>query len=255
MIDPGEDCDDGNTTPGDGCDASCHSELIPGLSIGFGSRDCFQEWLAPPVRARDAHGRPSRRLHCTEGDPTCDHGGAGDETCTFQIALCFNVNDTRALAGVDMPLCTPTNVQRVAFDVHDVVPDKRGIEDFHELNRQVLELAVTGLGAGTLGECIRGEHRDTDTPRKFCSTDAECDTAPGAGDGACGNTALTFDPPLTGQHCTQLVDVEVPLKLTATTVRRGIEVVTVRTDPADDPVSHLSLPGDTDMFRLYCDPP
>jgi hypothetical protein len=154
-----------------------------------------------------------------------------------------------------MPLCTPTNVQRVAVDVRNVVPDKRDDDGFDELNRQMLQAAVAGLGAETLGECVRGQHRDTNTPRKFCVTDAECDTAPEAGDGACGNAALTFAPPLIGQHCTELVEIEVPLKLTATSVRRGIEVLTVRTDPADDPTSNHSLPGDTDALRLYCDPP
>jgi len=154
-----------------------------------------------------------------------------------------------------MPLCTPTNVQRVVVETSGVVPDKDGDDGFDELNRAVLEAAVTGLGAESLGECVRGQHRDNHTPRKFCTIDAECDTAPGAGDGACGNPALTFAPPLTDQHCTDLVDVEVPLRVTATQLRRGVEIVKVRTYPADDPVGNLSLPGDTDMLRLYCDPP
>ncbi len=38
-IDPGEECDDGNTTPGDGCDASCQDES----TCGDGVRDAGEE--------------------------------------------------------------------------------------------------------------------------------------------------------------------------------------------------------------------
>jgi len=39
-IDPGETCDDGNTTDGDGCDHTCHKEMAPpGGNNGTGSSD------------------------------------------------------------------------------------------------------------------------------------------------------------------------------------------------------------------------
>ena len=206
------------------------------------------------MRALDDHGRPSRSLHCTEGDPTCDHGGAGDETCTFHVAMCFNVPDMRALARGTMPFCTPTNIERVRLKTRSRAPDKGHDDPFDALNQQVLEAAVTGLGAEVRGQCVRGYHRDNNHPRKFCVSDAECDSTPGAGDGACQSPMLTFVPPLVDQRCTELVDVEVPLEITARGTRRGQKLVRVRVRPTDDPETNLSLPGDTDLLQLYCEP-
>jgi cysteine-rich repeat protein len=256
VLDPGEDCDDGNTIAGDGCDSTCHSEMIPGSTVGFGSRDCFQEWLAPPVRALDTYGRPSRSLHCTEGDPTCDHGGAGDDICTFQVALCFNVNDMRELAPkTGKPFCTPTNIERVRLKASSFVPHKGHDDPFDALNQQMLEAAVVGLGAEVRGQCIRGYHRSADNPRKFCTDGAECDSTPGASDGVCDGRVLAFIPPLVDQRCTELVDVEVPLEITAAGARRGLKIVRLQAHPTDEPERNVTMPGDGDLLRLYCEPP
>ncbi len=53
LVDPTEECDDGNTVSGDGCDAQCHSELpdppAPGEVV-------FNEIMVDPVDSADEHG-------------------------------------------------------------------------------------------------------------------------------------------------------------------------------------------------------
>ena len=74
-IDPGEECDDGNTTPGDGCDADCmlegfcgDSNLDPGESCDDGNTD--------PGDGCDENCR--REAYCGDGntdpDEVCDDG-------------------------------------------------------------------------------------------------------------------------------------------------------------------------------------
>ncbi|MEE9297265.1 MAG: DUF4215 domain-containing protein [Phycisphaerae bacterium] len=40
VIEPGEECDDGNTTPGDGCDANCQSEPVCGNGVIEAGEQC-----------------------------------------------------------------------------------------------------------------------------------------------------------------------------------------------------------------------
>src|SRR5439155_19214059 len=63
-------------------------DLIPGSRTS--SRECFHEWSTKPLpRALDRDGLPAHHLECVDDDPTCDLGATpGDQTCTFQIAMC-----------------------------------------------------------------------------------------------------------------------------------------------------------------------
>lgn len=99
----GEQCDDGNTTPADGCSATCQFELPPTAELigGRGSvlTDCALEFaMDRPIH--DKNNLPSAKQTCRDGDPVCDHGTTPNE-CVFQIWLCANEHD------VHFPLCTP----------------------------------------------------------------------------------------------------------------------------------------------------
>jgi cysteine-rich repeat protein len=252
-LDPGEECDDGNTADGDGCSSQCRSELIPGTRHRFGKRECFHEWLAPPVLAVDAHGLPSNRLDCTDDDPTCDHGAAaGDEACTFHVALCFNVVDTRRIdVHTGAPMCMPSDVERLYLMTRSRFANQDSPDATDEANRDALDAALAGIGAVERGECTR----DDSTAPRLCSVDAECDTSPGSGDGTCRGRLLAFVPPLVDQGvCTGFADVVVPLTRVGVVLQRGEKWIRLRTMPEHDPVTGECRAGDTDFLRLYCDP-
>ena len=98
VIECGEECDDGlaNGAPGDPCDTTCHAvqgantAFIPGAHHG---RDgCMLEWM---LTAQPMPGFPSSTQTCIDGDPTCDQDGTNDGVCTFHASLCLNVTDSR----------------------------------------------------------------------------------------------------------------------------------------------------------------
>jgi cysteine-rich repeat protein len=89
VLDPGEQCDDGNDVPGDGCDALCRFEV---LLPGGGSNDCIAEWaVINPFNTPflDVDDLPSSKQRCVDGDPSCDADGTFDDRCTFRVALCL----------------------------------------------------------------------------------------------------------------------------------------------------------------------
>jgi cysteine-rich repeat protein len=113
VVDPGEECDDGNEVNGDGCDANCTvtrcgngivtaseqcddgnqiagDSCPPGCSYSAsrslirGSRksplrdhnDCHVEWyVVNPRQKPDRHHLPTRQQTCHDADPTCDISG------------------------------------------------------------------------------------------------------------------------------------------------------------------------------------
>ncbi len=91
IVDAGEQCDFGDGTPGDGCDALCRFELlVPGG--GAKTNDCIGEWaIVNPfnVPFLGSDDLPSTKQTCVDGDPTCDADGAADDRCTFRTALCL----------------------------------------------------------------------------------------------------------------------------------------------------------------------
>jgi hypothetical protein len=226
--------------------------MIPGSGIGHSRRDCFHEWLAPPVSTRDIQGRPSRTLHCTEGDPSCDYDGAADGVCTFHVALCFNEDDQRTNDGAAAPACSPSNIERVRVQTTSAFRDGRASEAIEARNQQALESALGGLGAVVRGRCIN----DATPPRRLCIGDADCDTSPERGDGTCRGRLLAFLPPLADvARCTDMVDVAVPLRTTPAGIRVAQTVIHVNVAPAADPSESGRTFGDIDVLRLYCDVP
>lgn len=139
----GEDCDDGNTVDFDGCDSDCTTsnctfaggDLIPGY-CSTRKNDCEAEFctdVQPAVTDRFG-GMPGNDIICTDDDPACDAGPAGDNACTFRVSLCYNVDDKRfpctatgAVGFVRFRRASPTN----ALDIQ---------------NRNNLEAAVIGIG-------------------------------------------------------------------------------------------------------------
>src|SRR5438093_1626559 len=119
-VDCGEQCDDGpaNGTPGDRCAADCQL-LPPSLRIpGGGSvaSDCGLEWsleMGPPALSRN--GLPVGKQVCVDGDPTCDFDPTPG-TCRFHLWACLGGEDSRlgcaagAVSGVD--LLRPTAFER-----------------------------------------------------------------------------------------------------------------------------------------------
>ena len=84
--------------------------LIPGYVTGPRKGDCLAEVCSlapPPPDVNLLH--PSNRIICKEGDPACDFGPGGDGICTFKVALCFNVSDTRQQCVL------PPKVTRISF--------------------------------------------------------------------------------------------------------------------------------------------
>jgi cysteine-rich repeat protein len=195
VLDPGEQCDDGNTVDGDGCSASCLSELIPG--IGTPKRECVHEWLALSVPRRDHKGRPIRHVSCTDNNPTCDFGAVSGE-CTFHIGQCFNVTERRFA-------CSATDVARVRL----LSPrENKPRSSIDEANRDALEASLAGVGGVVRGQCTRPLSKRG----QLCTVNADCDSAAGRGNGRCRGRFVAFAPALSAaDSCTSFADIRVPL--------------------------------------------
>ncbi len=198
-----EECDDGNLVAGDGCDATCRSELVLG---GAGPKgDCLAEWLTVPTPPRDARGIPRGQLTCAEGDPACDFGTvAGDGACTFRVGLCLNVTETRQRhPRSGAPMCAAIGVSTVGIDP----PWPTSEPGVDAEIRSALTDALADLGGAASGVC-RGAGSDT-----ACTNDAQCDSVPGKGDGSCRNVTMHFIPELVATDvCTPTAEIVVPLR-------------------------------------------
>ncbi len=87
----GEQCDDGNDVAGDGCAGTCHVEPIYGG--GNSSLDCFSEWVVDNpsnTPLLDGHGNFSAKQQCIDDDPRCDFDGGIPGSCTFHVRVCAN---------------------------------------------------------------------------------------------------------------------------------------------------------------------
>lgn len=124
----------------------------PALSIpgkGKATLECGLEFLmSNPAGAAvlDANGNPSFKQSCTDGDPMCDFDAVAGQ-CTFQMALCLNVVDTR------FPDCISDRVTKVDVlkpSANDAInPNKPG----DDLNRAAL-LSVADDGPLALPDGI-----------------------------------------------------------------------------------------------------
>jgi cysteine-rich repeat protein len=235
VLDPGEECDDRNLLNGDGCSATCTSELISGG--GSSKIDCTQEWLTNPVPLRRDGGLPKARLECVDDDPTCDFGGrTGDKACTFHIALCFKVTEVRFA-------CKPTDVARVELREPEE-DDPRGPAE--TANRDALEAALAGLGGMVRGQCMSPRPG----PDVLCAADSDCRSKLGK-QSECRGRFVVFDPPLaTADTCTEFASVVVPLKQTGRELKSSKTTLKLAVTPANSE----SRGTDTDSLQLICQP-
>lgn len=176
---------------GQSCGSDSAACLIPGS--GRAATNCMMEWWTPEEPTRGRGAMPRNQLWCHDGEPSCDFGPAGDRSCTFHVALCLNVTDSRL--G-----CTPTDVREVRLLQPGIAAQQTD-----GLNRDALEGLLQGIG-GTTAQGVCADHR---TPPRSCSVNADCDSAPAAGDGRCRGM-VEFEPPLSARRCTQFADIRVP---------------------------------------------
>jgi len=198
--------------------------LVPGG--GPASVDCAAEWFLRPAPAPDRRGRPDRRLSCRDGDPSCDGGPAGDGTCTFDIALCLNVADSR----LD---CSPADVAETSVRAWSARREPEG-----EAARAAVLGAIASLGAQPANTCAGGAS-------VACWIDADCDSAPGRGDGRCRGRAV-FLPPTAAAACSRPVQVEVAARASG---RPGWLKISLATRG-----SGASSRTDADLLTLSCEP-
>lgn len=101
-------------TPQPSCaDFAPDNACVPGG--GKAKTDCHVEWQLAPVPALNRRGIPRNVAKCYEGDPRCDADpDLTNHSCTFSLALCINVTDTR------FPQCTPLDI--AAFEVRSPNP-------------------------------------------------------------------------------------------------------------------------------------
>jgi hypothetical protein len=207
-------------------------DLIPGG--GRLASDCMLEWSTDPAPPLGRNGLPTNRLDCTDGASACDFGPAGDKACTFHVAMCFNVDDDR------LPGCTPTDGQRVQV-LSPVVTKMSGTAD--QANLAAIDDAVTNLGAIAGGLC-----RNRASQGQVCSSNADCDSAPGSGNGICRGRLLIFSPPLASHNvCTSVASVTVPLRIVPTGLRTGSKRLSLRAMRGEGG-------RDKDWLSLFCHP-
>ena len=147
----GESCDDGNTTPCDGCSATCHLEcgngtvecaeqcddgpangtpgdacaadcqlVPPALRIpggGSPASDCGLEWsIEMGTAGVDRKGVPTAKQLCVDGDPTCDFDPTPG-SCRFHLWACLGGADSRLACAAGpvsrVDVLRPTPLERV----------------------------------------------------------------------------------------------------------------------------------------------
>ncbi|MBI3784718.1 MAG: fibronectin type III domain-containing protein [Deltaproteobacteria bacterium] len=203
------------------------SDFIPGG--GVSQTDCVHEWYGAINSV--ATNRPSgHRVDCTDDDPGCDVGATtGDGACTFQVSLCLNRTDPRLL-------CTPTDVRSVNL----IQPGTKPRDATQAANRSALESAMTDLGGQVQGWCTNAgpSHQHS------CSSNAQCDSAPGSGDGQCRRNVV-FTPALaTPNICSAPIAIRVPLRGPHFT--KGVQHLRLAARRSDQ------APADRDSLTLIC---
>ena len=96
-----EQCDDGNAVTGDGCGPDCTLEVATGA--GSRATDCLAGWSVDNpanVPLLDSRGAFGATQVCTDDDPRCDFDGGVPGTCTFRVRACA---DTTHVAGCNPP--------------------------------------------------------------------------------------------------------------------------------------------------------
>jgi len=116
VLDPDEQCDDGNRISGDTCPGTCRYTTSKALIRGHISsprhdvKGCQVEWyVARPTPDKDGLKLPSVYQTCTDGDASCDYDLTRNDSCTFKVVVCLNNADP------NLPACTPQGVGVVSI--------------------------------------------------------------------------------------------------------------------------------------------
>jgi cysteine-rich repeat protein len=173
-LDPGEQCDDGNTVscdgcnascqveacgngkvecaeecdagplngqPGSGCDAQCNVVPLPGgfllFSGGQTRNSCMAEWRIKLANGQVSGGFPLRTQSCIDGDPACDDDGQADGNCTFDVEVCADEIDAR------LPKCNPIQIASISIVKPNPLTASHAID---LANAQALVSAIEPLG-------------------------------------------------------------------------------------------------------------
>ncbi|HZP42471.1 MAG TPA: DUF4215 domain-containing protein [Candidatus Binatia bacterium] len=153
-VECGEECDNGsaNGSPGNVCDATCHLRQLPGRLLIPGARagkvGCLLEWAVENPNDPQTGGFPSTTQTCIDGDPTCDADGATDGGCSFRVAACLASNDPR------LPACQPAPVARVTlFHPNPVHPEDAVESD--DATALVAALKTLGTNLFSSGDALQ----------------------------------------------------------------------------------------------------
>lgn len=154
---------------------------------------CQAEWLAEGTSEAGSAAR-----ECTDGDPACDFDGIEDDSCTFHLAVCFNITSGDS--------CVPADVATLTFKGAAKSPvDQTNV---HDLLAGVACAANPADPGAALVPCTR------------CLA------------------MVDFSPPLVDTDvCTAYVDVVVPLRVSVSAVRKGVFITGFQTVASDSPMS------------------
>jgi CSLREA domain-containing protein len=220
---------DGDRSGTVACDKGAFELVPPILGGGGKASDCLVEWIVEGAASFVAGGVPSTKQSCVDGDPACDHDSVAGQ-CTFEVALCLNVNDERLANGQGTLLCVPSDVASI-----DVAKSP------------ALAGPLASLGGTAAGACKKG------LKGASCQTDADCDTTPGSGNGLCKGRVVTYAPPLGAVVCTDRFQVPVTLGVT----QQGLPKKTttkLKLGAQSAPVGDEKPLKDTDAVKLTCLP-
>jgi hypothetical protein len=226
------DCDGAIDAQDPDCQASGFDTLIPGG--GSSKTDCMAEWKLENVTlAVNTKGIPLNKQSCTDG-AACD-ANLEVGKCTFLVSICLHVPDTRLTNSQGTPACLLSDVALI---------DPKNIPDS-------LVTQLTNLGGQEQGLCTnRGAKKGN-----LCQHNVDCDTAPGKGDGKCGQF-IAFTPPLMAQTCSLS---PVPIDVSLNTTPQGAlekRAITLKTNTLSSPQGGGDQrKKDTDSLQLICLPP
>jgi cysteine-rich repeat protein len=113
VLNPDEQCDDGNPVSGDTCPDTCRYTTSKALIRGHrrspraDATGCQIEWyVVRPTVQKDRFGLPSWHQTCTDGDSSCDYDPTAS-SCGFKVVVCLNNSDP------NLPACTPSGISPV----------------------------------------------------------------------------------------------------------------------------------------------